>query len=127
MENHENKELLKEATKQSLEQLKDLEPGTNEYATAVNDALKMYDTILKDEAQESDKNQKQETMKLDREKSKKARRLEIAKLAMQGVTFLGTIGMTVYWSICEAGGVMQLSGAMREGLHEIKRGFTERK
>ncbi len=127
MENHENKELLKEATKQSLEQLKDLEPGTNEYATAVNDALKMYDTILKDEAQESDKNQKQETIKLDREKSKKARRLEIAKLAMQGVTFLGTIGMTVYWSICEAGGVTQLSGAMREGLHEIKRGFTERK
>jgi preprotein translocase subunit Sss1 len=31
MENYENKELLKEAAKQSLESLKDLKPGTDEY------------------------------------------------------------------------------------------------
>lgn len=31
MENYENKELLKEAAKQSLESLKDLKPGTEEY------------------------------------------------------------------------------------------------
>ena len=55
------------------------------------------------------------------------RRLEWAKFGMQVLTFVGTIGTTVYWSICEAGGVTPLSGAMREGLHEIKRGFTDRK
>lgn len=127
MEKHENKELLKEAAKQSLEQLKDLEPGTNQYATAANDALKMYDMLLKDTAQENEKDLKKDAMELDRDKAKKARRLEFAKLAMQGVTFVGTIGMTVYWSICEAGGVVPLSGAMKEGLRELKMGLTKQK
>ena len=35
--------------------------------------------------------------------------------------------MTVYGSICEAGGVVPLSRALNDGLHEIKRGFTDRK
>ena len=54
MENYENKELLKDAAKKSLESLKDLKPGTEEYNTAANMALKLYDMQLKDEAQEND-------------------------------------------------------------------------
>ena len=41
MENYENKELLKDAAKKSLESLKDLKPGTEEYNTAANMALKL--------------------------------------------------------------------------------------
>ena len=55
MENYENKELLKDAAKKSLESLKDLKPGTEEYNTAANMALKLYDMQLKDEAQENEK------------------------------------------------------------------------
>lgn len=134
MESYENKELLMEAAKQSLAKLKDLEPVTDEYNSAANTALKLYDMQLKGEAQESDQNlktdderRKEQEVINDQEKAAKARHLEIAKLGMQALTFVGTIGMTVYWSICEAGGVTQLSGAMREGLHEIKRGFTDRR
>ena len=134
MENYENKELLKEAAKQSLEKLKDLEPGTNEYAKTAEAALKLYDMQLKDAAQENDKQLREDEavrkvheIELDQEKSKKARRLEVAKLAMQGVTFLGTIGMTLYWSICEAGGVTPLSRAMGDGIRELKTGFMKQK
>ena len=134
MESYENKELLMEAAKQSLAKLKDLEPGTDEYNSAANTALKLYDMQLKSEAQESDQNlktdeerRKEQEVINDQEKAAKARHLEIAKLGMQALTFVGTIGMTVYWSICEACGVTQLSGSMREGLHEIKRGFTDRR
>ena len=63
----------------------------------------------------------------DQEKAAKARRIEWAKFGISCLTFLGTIGTTVYWSICEAGGVAPLSRAMNDGLHEIKRGFTDRK
>ena len=115
MENYENKELLKDAAKKSLESLKDLKPGTEEYNTAANMALKLYDMQLKDEAQE-----------IDQEKAEKARKLDWAKIGMKALTFAGTIGMTVYWSICEAGGVTQLSRAIGEGVHELKRGFTEK-
>ena len=48
MENYENKELLKDAAKKSLESLKDLKPGTEEYNTAANMALKLYDRVLVD-------------------------------------------------------------------------------
>jgi hypothetical protein len=134
MESYENKELLMEAAKQSLAKLKDLEPGTDEYNSAANTALKLYDMQLKGEAQESDQNlktdderRKEQEVINDQENAAKARHLEIAKLGMQALMFVGTIGMTVYGSICEAGGVVQLSVAMREGLHEIKRGFTDRR
>ena len=134
MESYENKELLMEAAKQSLVKLKDLEPGTDEYNSAANTALKLYDMQLKGEAQESDQNlktdderRKEQEVINDQEKAARARHLEIAKLGMQALTFVGTIGMTVYWSICEAGGVAPLSRAMNDGLHEIKRGFTDRK
>lgn len=53
MESYENKELMMEAAKQSLAKLKDLEPGTDEYNSAANTALKLYDMQLKGEAQES--------------------------------------------------------------------------
>lgn len=134
MESYENKELLMKVVKQSLEKLKDLEPGTDEYNSAAITALKLYDMQLKGEAQESDQNlktdderRKEQEVINDQEKAAKARHLEIAKLGMQALTFVGTIAMTGYWSICEAGGVTQLSVAMREGLREIKRGFTDRK
>lgn len=134
METYENKELLMKAAKQSLEKLKDLEPGTDEYNSAANAALKLYEMQLKSEAQDADINlktdddrRKDQEVVNEQEKTVKARHIEWAKLGMQALTFAGTIGMTVYWSICEAGGVTQLSGAMREGLHEIKRGFTDRK
>ncbi len=134
MENYENKELLKEAAKQSLESLKDLKPGTDEYTATANMALKLYDMQLKGEAQESDQNLKEDDERRkeqevinDQEKAVKARRIEIAKLGMQALTFVGTVGMTLYWSICEAGGVMPLSRAMNDGIHELKRGFTDKK
>lgn len=134
MEIYENRALMQEAAKQSLEKLKDLEPGTEEYANAAKVALQLYDMQLKGEAQDSEQNlkddeerRKEQEVINDQEKASKMRRLEWAKFGMQVLTFVGTIGATVYWSICEAGGVMPLSGAMREGLHEIKRGFTDRK
>ena len=132
MEIYENKELLKAAVKQSLESLKDLEPGTDEYNNKANMALKLYDMQLKDEVQENDKLQKEDEfvqkkheLDLDREKTTKARRIEIAKLGLQALTFVATVGTTIYWSVCEAGGVMPLSKAMNEGMREIKRGFTK--
>ena len=124
MENYENKELLKDAAKKSLESLKDLKPGTEEYNTAANMALKLYDMQLKDEAQENEKQLKEDEavrkvheLELDQEKAEKARKLDWAKIGMKALTFAGTIGMTVYWSICEAGGVTQLSRAIGEGVH----------
>lgn len=134
MENYENKELLKEAAKQSLETLKDLKPGTDEYNAAANMALKLYDMQLKDEAQENEKLQKEDELMqkvheldFEQEKTGKARKLETARLGLQALTFVATVGTTLYWSICEAGGVMPLSRAMNEGIREIKRGFTEKK
>lgn len=134
MENYENKELLKEAAKQSLAKLKDLEPGTDEYANTTKAALQLYDMQIKAEAQESDQNLKEDEERRkgqevinDQEKAAKARRLEWAKFGLSCVTFLGTIGTTIYWSILEAGGVTPLSRAIGDGLHEMKRGFTDRK
>ena len=133
MENYENKELLKDAAKKSLESLKDLTPGTEEYDKAANMALKLYDMQLKDEAQENEKNLKEDEavrkvheMELDQEKAEKARKLDWAKIGMKAVGGVFTVGMTVYWSICEAGGVTQLSRAVGEGVRELKRGFTEK-
>lgn len=89
MESYENKELLMEAAKQSLAKLKDLEPGTDEYNSAANTALKLYDMQLKGEAQESDQNlktdderRKEQEVINDQEKAAKARHLEIAKLGI---------------------------------------------
>lgn len=134
MENYENKELLKEAAKQSLESLKDLKPGTDEYTNTAKMALQLYDMQLKSDEQESNQNLKEDEERRkgqevinDQEKAAKARRIEWAKFGISCLTFLGTIGTTVYWSICEAGGVAPLSRAMNDGLHEIKRGFTDRK
>ena len=133
MENYENKELLKDAAKKSLESLKDLKPGTEEYDKAANMALKRYDMQLKDEAQENDKNLKEDEevrkvheMELSKENSEKARKLDWAKIGVKALTGVVTVGMTVYWSICEAGGVTQLSRAIGEGVRELKRGFTEK-
>lgn len=133
MENYENKELLKDAAKKSLESLKDLKPGTDEYDKAANMALKLYDMQLKDEAQENDKNLKEDEevrkvheMELNKENSEKARKLDWAKIGVKALTGVVTVGMTVYWSICEAGGVTQLSRAIGDGVHELKRGFTEK-
>lgn len=134
MENYENKELLKEAAKQSLESLKDLKPGTEEYTNTAKMALQLYDMQLKSDEQESNQNLKEDEERRkgqevinDQEKAAKARHIEWAKFGISCLTFLGTIGTTVYWSICEAGGVAPLSRAMNDGLHEIKRGFTDRK
>lgn len=134
MENYENKELLKGAVKTSLESLKDLKPGSDEYNAVADKALKLYEMQLKDDAQENEKRlkedeatRKEHEIELDQEQKKKARRLDIAKLAVQGVGMLVTVGTTIYWSVCEAGGVMPLSRSMNEGIREIKRGFTERK
>lgn len=133
MENYENKELLKDAAKKSLESLKDLKPGTEEYDKAANMALKLYDMQLKDEAQENEKNLKEDEavrkvheMELNKENSEKARKLDWAKIGVKALTGVVTVGMTVYWSICEAGGVTQLSRAIGDGVHELKRGFTEK-
>lgn len=131
MENYENKELLKDAAKKSLESLKDLKPGTEEYDKAANMALKLYDMQLKDEAQENDKNLKEDEevrkvheMELNKENSEKVRKLDWAKIGVKALTGVVTVGMTVYWSICEAGGVTQLSRAIGEGVRELKRGFN---
>ena len=128
MENYENKELLKEAAKQSLESLKGLRPGTDEYTNTAKMALQLYDMQLKSDEQESNQNLKEDEERRkgqevinDQEKAAKARRIEWAKFGISCLTFLGTIG------ICEAGGVAPLSRAMNDGLHEIKRGFTDRK
>ena len=133
MELYENKELLRQAANDSLKRLKDLTPGTDEYDKAASMALKLYDMQLKDEAQENDKNLKEDEevrkaheTELNKENSEKARKLDWAKIGMKALTFAGTIGMTVYWSICEAGGVTQLSRAIGEGVHELRRGFTEK-
>lgn len=134
MENYENKELLKEAAKQTLESLKDLKPGTDAYANTAKMALQLYDMQLKSEAQESDQNLKEDEERRkgqevinDQEKAEKARRVEWAKIAMQAVSGVFTVGAMFYWSICEAGGVMPLSRAMNDGFREIKKGFTDRK
>ena len=89
---------------------------------------------LKSEAQESDQNLKEDEERRkgqevinDQEKAEKARRVEWAKIAMQAVSGVFTVGAMFYWSICEAGGVMPLSRAMNEGFREIKKGFTDRK
>ena len=133
MENYENKELLKDAAKKSLMSLENLEPGTEAYDKAANMALKLYDMQLKDEAQENEKNLKEDEavrkvheMELDQENSEKARKLDWAKIGVKALTGVVTVGMTVYWSICEAGGVTQLSRAIGEGVRELKRGFTEK-
>ena len=134
MENYENKELLKVAAKQSLEKLKDLEPGTEAYANTAKMALQLYDMQLKSDEQESNQSLKEDEERRkdqevinDQEKAAKARYIEWAKFGISCLTFLGTIGATVYWSICEAGGVAPLSRALSDGFHEIKRGFTDRK
>lgn len=133
MDNYENKELLKDAAKRSLESLKDLTPGTEEYNATANMALKLYDMQLKDEAQETEKQLKEDEevrkvheAELDREKSAKARKLEWAKIGMKAVGGVFTVGLTVYWSICEAGGVTQLSRAIGEGVREMRKGFIEK-
>lgn len=134
MENYENKELLKEAAKQTLESLKDLKPGTEEYANTAKMALQLYDMQLKSEAQESDQNLKEDEERRkgqevinDQEKAEKARRVEWAKIAMQAASGVFAIGAMFYGSVCEAGGVMSLSRALNEGFREIKKGFTDRK
>ena len=82
MENYENKELLKDAAKKSLESLKDMKPGTDEYDKAANMALKLYDMQLKDEAQETEKQlkedevvRKEHEIELDQAKTAKSRKL----------------------------------------------------
>ena len=61
MENYyENKELLKEAAKQSLESLKDLKPGTDEYTNTAKMALQLYDMQLKSDEQERNQNLKED-------------------------------------------------------------------
>lgn len=134
MENYENKELLKVAAKQSLEKLKDLEPGTEAYTNTAKMALQLYDMQLKSDEQESNQNLKEDEERRkdqevinDQEKAAKARHIEWAKFGVQLAGSLLTVGMTIYWSICEAGGVAPLSRALGDGLHEIKRGFTNRK
>lgn len=134
MENYENKELLKVAAKQSLEKLKDLEPGTEAYTNTAKMALQLYDMQLKSDEQESNQNLKEDEERRkdqevisDQEKAAKARHIEWAKFGVQVAGSLLTVGMTIYWSICEAGGVAPLSRALGDGLHEIKRGFTNRK
>lgn len=133
MDNYENKELLKDAAKKSLESLKDMKPGTDEYDKAANMALKLYDMQLKDEAQETEKQlkedeavRKEHEIKLDQEKTEKSRKLEWAKIGMKAVGGVFTVGLTVYWSICEAGGVTQLSRAIGEGVREMRKGFIEK-
>ena len=45
---------------------------------------------------------------------------------MKAVGGVFTVGLTVYWSICEAGGVTQLSRAIGEGVREMRKGFIEK-
>ena len=133
MELYENKELLRQAANDSLRSLKDMKPGTDEYDKAANMALKLYDMQLKDAAQENDQKlredegrRKDQEVINDQEKAEKARKLDWAKVGIKALTGVFTVGMTVYWSICEAGGVTQLSRAIGNGVHELKRGFTEK-
>lgn len=133
MDNYENKELLKDAAKKSLESLKDMKPGTDEYDKAANMALKLYDMQLKDEAQETEKQLKEDEavrkvheIELDQAKTEKSRKLEWVKIGMKAVGGVFTVGLTVYWSICEAGGVTQLSRAIGEGVREMRKGFIEK-
>lgn len=133
MDNYENKELLKDAAKKSLESLKDMKPGTDEYDKVANMALKLYDMQLKDEAQETEKQlkedeavRKEHEIELDQAKTEKSRKLEWAKIGMKAVGGVFTVGLTVYWSICEAGGVTQLSRAIGEGVREMRKGFIEK-
>lgn len=133
MELYENKELLRQAANDSLKSLKDLTPGTDEYDKAASMALKLYDMQLKDAAQENDQKlredegrRKDQEVINDQEKAEKARKLDWAKVGIKALTGVFTVGMTVYWSICEAGGVTQLSRAIGDGVHELKRGFTEK-
>ena len=133
MELYENKELLRQAANDSLKSLKDLKPGTDEYDKAASMALKLYDMQLKDAAQENDQKLKEDEGRRkdqevinDQEKAEKARKLDWAKVGIKALTGVFTVGMTVYWSICEAGGVTQLSRAIGDGVHELKRGFTEK-
>lgn len=133
MELYENKELLRQAANESLKSLKDLTPGTDEYDKAASMALKLYDMQLKDAAQENDQKlredegrRKDQEVINDQEKAEKARKLDWAKIGIKALTGVFTVGMTVYWSICEAGGVTQLSRAIGDGVHELKRGFTEK-
>ena len=133
MELYENKELLRQAANESLKSLKDLTPGTDEYDKAASMALKLYDMQLKDAAQENDQKlredegrRKDQEVINDQEKAEKARKLDWAKVGIKALTGVFTVGMTVYWSICEAGGVTQLSRAIGDGVHELKRGFTEK-
>ena len=97
-------------------------------------ALQLYDMQLKSDEQESNQNLKEDEERRkdqevinDQEKAAKARHIEWAKFGVQVAGSLLTVGMTIYWSICEAGGVAPLSRALGDGLHEIKRGFTNRK
>ena len=133
MELYENKELLRQAANDSLRSLKDMKPGTDEYDKAANMALKLYDMQLKDAAQENDQKlredegrRKDQEVINDQEKAEKARKLDWAKVGIKALTGVFTVGMTVYWSICEAGGVTKLSRAIGDGVHELKRGFTEK-
>ena len=133
MELYENKELLRQAANDSLKSLKDMKPGTDEYDKAASMALKLYDMQLKDAAQENDQKlredegrRKDQEVINDQEKAEKARKLDWAKVGIKALTGVFTVGMTVYWSICEAGGVTQLSRAIGDGVHELKRGFTEK-
>lgn len=125
MENHENRKLLEEAIKQALAELKDSEPGTNEYAEKANVALKLYDMWLKEKAQEDEDRRKTHETEVHQLESKHMRKIEIGKMAVNaGVGLLTAVG-TVYWSICEAGGVIPLSAAMKDGMREIKRFMTK--
>lgn len=133
MELYENKELLRQAANDSLKSLKDLTPGTDEYDKAASMALKLYDMQLKDAAQENDQKlredegrRKDQEVINDQEKAEKARKLDWAKIGIKAVGVVVTGAFTVYWSICEAGGVTQLSRAIGDGVHELKRGFTEK-
>lgn len=132
MENYENKELLKGAVKTSLESLKDLKPGSDEYNAVADKALKLYEMQLKDDAQENEKQlkedeavRKEHEIELDQEQKKKARRLEYWKMGFQGAGIVASGIAMIYWSFCEAGGVVPLSRALGEGFREIKRGFTK--
>ena len=96
-------------------------------------ALKLYDMQLKDEAQETEKQlkedefvRKEHEIELDQAKTAKSRKLEWAKIGMKAVGGVFTVGLTVYWSICEAGGVTQLSRAIGEGVREMRKGFIEK-
>ena len=106
MENYENKELLKDAAKKSLESLKDLKPGTEEYNTAANMALKLYDMQLKDEAQENEKQLKEDEavrkvheLELDQEKAEKARKLDWAKIGMDDEDHLRAACWNLLWAL----------------------------